>query len=272
MMRLSNSVLSVGAGIVCLILSCFVCQTRADNIQTLTDNNSSVSIDLSSQAGMYNWSVDGNNYLAQQWFWYRIGSGSAQSSIDTLTLGAVTNTGGSLLTTYFGTGFNIGLDLVLAGGSSGSGVSGMTETITINNTSGSSLPLSFFQFSHFILGGVNTVTLSGFHAGTLYDAYQTGDGGSVVGETDVTPSANEGETAIYPSTLTALNTTPGYTLDGNTNSTGNVTWAFEWDKNLAPGGSLEISKTLSLTVPEPSTVALLSVGLAAWAWRRQRRN
>ena len=48
---------------------------RADAVTfTLTDLNSSAQINDASQNGMFNWTVNGVNQLAQQWFWYRTGS------------------------------------------------------------------------------------------------------------------------------------------------------------------------------------------------------
>jgi hypothetical protein len=57
---------------------------------------------------------------------------------------------------------------------------------------------------------------------------------------------------------------------------GDVTWALEWDKQLT--GTFIISKDKNLSaviqpVPEPSTVALVGVGLAGLgyrAWRKRR--
>jgi PEP-CTERM motif len=245
-----------------------LCTVASAPAQTITSANSSVTVNPISQAGMNNWTVDGNNYLAQQWFWLRTGVGP-QLSLDNFALTGDTDTGNSLLLSYAGPGFTVGLNIILTGGAPGSGQSVMGETITINNTSTNSLPLSFYQYSHFVLPGVNSVVLSGSLPGTLNDAYQTGNGINV-SETDVLPNASEGEANVFPNTLNELNTIPGYVLNGNTTSVGNATWAFEWDRNLAPGGSLSISKTLSLTVPEPSTIALLSVGLAVWAGRRRR--
>src|SRR5271165_3106552 len=60
---------------------------------TLTDQNSTVLIDPTSQAGVYNWTVDGINNLYQQWFWYRIGSTGGQSSIDTISAPSITLSG-----------------------------------------------------------------------------------------------------------------------------------------------------------------------------------
>jgi hypothetical protein len=57
---------------------------------TLTDLNSSAQIDDAAQRGMFNWTVNGVNQLAQQWFWFRLGSTGGQTSIDALPLLAAT--------------------------------------------------------------------------------------------------------------------------------------------------------------------------------------
>jgi len=274
MTTLNKPLLAIYPAAALLALLSFATPCRADNIQTLTAENSSVSIDLSSQNGMYQWNVDGNNYLAQQWFWYRIGAATPQNSIDTLTLGTVNNTGNSLTANYTGTGFSLSVSYFLTGSTPGSGLS------AINNTTASPLDLHFFQFSHFLLGN-STVTLSKISAGPsagLYDeALQQGSGVTLNETVDTvnTPGANHGEAAIYPHTVNSLNGTPGYTLNDNTSAgPGDVTWALEWDKSLAPAGqvgsSLVISKDKNLTVPEPSAWILLSLGLGSVLLRRRR--
>src|SRR5208337_545666 len=73
----------------------------ATPIYTLSSGNSSVSIDLGSQAGMYNWTVDGQNQLNQQWFWYRVGSSGPEASIDTIGMPTVQTYGTSILDTTY---------------------------------------------------------------------------------------------------------------------------------------------------------------------------
>src|SRR5258705_5756150 len=62
----------------------------------LQDKNSTLSIDPTTQHGMYDWVIDGVNLAPvigavggdddyRQWFWYRVGN-TAEASIDTLTL------------------------------------------------------------------------------------------------------------------------------------------------------------------------------------------
>jgi hypothetical protein len=279
MNRLKNRLFPVCAATVSLVLLCGLAPVRADNIQTLSDLNSTASIDLSSQAGMYNWTVDGKNYLAQQWFWYRVGTAGLQLSIDTLTLTSYTNTGTSLTTIWTDPNnrFNIDLTYVLTGSAPGSGTSDVQESIAVDNLSSSnSLNFHFYQYSHFNLsGGHDSVALGKNGFGNYYLADQSGSGiqlqETVVTGTPSPPGAQEGEAAFYPQTLNNLNTVNGYTLnDNNSVGPGDVTWALEWDKNLAPDGTFTIGKDNSLTVPEPSVIALVSLGLAACVWRRRR--
>jgi hypothetical protein len=180
-----------------------------------------------------------------------------------------------LLTTYTGAGFTVSLNYTLNGSAPGNGSSHIGESINVANTSGNTLDMHFFQFSHFTLAGANTVTLGkGGIPNGFDEAYQTGGGGASLTEnvdTVNTPSASHGEAALFPQTLNELNTVPGYTLnDNSTAGPGNVSWALEWDKSLAPGASLLISKDKYLQVPEPAVVALVSLGLTVCALRRRR--
>src|SRR5207245_4856892 len=121
---------------------------------TLTDLNSVAQIDTGSQAGMFRWTVDGVSQLAQQWFWYRIGSSGPEASINTISP-PVNNqaTPRQLSTIYTGNLFNVRVDYMLNGSLPGSGRSDMNETITINNTSATALDFHFFQYSDFDLNG-----------------------------------------------------------------------------------------------------------------------
>src|SRR5258707_9537392 len=73
------------AAVAVILLAGFAASAHATTF-TLSDKNSSATIDPSSQNGMFNWTVNGVNQLAQQWFWYRVGSTGPESSINTLSL------------------------------------------------------------------------------------------------------------------------------------------------------------------------------------------
>ncbi len=126
----------------------------ATPIYTLSSGNSSVSINVGSQTGMYNWTVDGQNQLNQQWFWYRIGNSGPAASIDTISSPTASLlTAGILSTTYANARFSVNVLYSLVGGAPGSGASDLSEQILIHNLTGSTLSFDFFQYADFNLGG-----------------------------------------------------------------------------------------------------------------------
>jgi hypothetical protein len=68
---------------------------------TLTNDNSSATLNLTDPgSGMNSWTVDGQNQLSDQWFYYRIGNSGAAASVGTLPLSSFSQpTPGSLTTT-----------------------------------------------------------------------------------------------------------------------------------------------------------------------------
>ena len=123
-------------------------------LYTLSSGNSSVSIDVGSQTGMYNWTVDGQNQLNQQWFWYRIGNSGPAASIDTIRTPAASLLTASILsTTYANAQFSVNVLYSLVGGAPGSGASDLSEQISIQNLTRSALSFDFFQYADFNLGG-----------------------------------------------------------------------------------------------------------------------
>ena len=84
--RTGRVLCAVVTGLACYQLTCQA------QVVTLTDGNSLAQIDPHSQAGMFNWSVQGLNQLYQQWFWYRTDDG-LQHSIDTISTPTVVTYG-----------------------------------------------------------------------------------------------------------------------------------------------------------------------------------
>jgi hypothetical protein len=218
--------------------------------------------------GMNNWNLGTGNQLNQQWFWYAIG-GAAPTSIDQLP-GAVLNTSYSgannLTVSYVNSQVSINVDYVLQGVDPQN--ADMMEYIWIDNVSGSPVNFTFYQYSNFNLLGNNnnTVNISG-SPGAYTAAYQTSGGpGTGIAEVLVAPSANDAEAAVTPQTLGELGGSSYLTLDDHTSATGNVSWAFQWTATIGAGGELDISKDLGLEVmpvPEPSTLALIALGMGA---------
>jgi hypothetical protein len=187
-----------------------------------------------------------------------------------------------LTTTYVNpANYSVSVDYLLTGGpvlglAGGNAVSDIGETIKLANLSASPLPFHFYQYSYFNLFGVSfdTVLLGKNPRGLYNDALQQSFGGALT-ETVTTPGANHGEVAPVGMTLAKLNGGGPVTLDDFAGpfGPGAVTWAFEWDLDIAPGGSVIISKDKSLDailIPEPSVPALLGVGVSALALRRRR--
>jgi hypothetical protein len=264
--RLSMVALVVGAG-----------AGAHAQVVTLSDHNSVALLDPHSQAGMFNWSVDGVNQLFQQWFWYRVGATGLAHSIDTISTPTVATFGTrQVFTSYTSSTFSVEVDYLLTGSTAGSGHADMGETIKITNLSGQPLDYHFFQYSDFDLGGTpggQTVTLGKDLNNLFNEALQTGPAGTLDETTTVaTPGANHGEAAFFASTRTNLNTVASYTLNDVAGPVGpgDATWAFEWDLLIPAGGDVLISKDKLINVPGPGAASLLGLGLAGLARRRRR--
>jgi hypothetical protein len=250
---------------------------------TWSNGNSTAVVDMDSQAGMNSWTVDGVNQLAQQWFWYSIGSGSL-SSLDTLSVGTSSALASNIRrVTYAGPTLSASVTYTLTGGAPGSNTSDMGESIKLQNTGSASIDLHFYQYSNFHLGG-GTANYLQFVDTSAVDQTSSTMALSETAETAVIGDPNHWQGGVYPSLLTLLNSGGSLTLN-NSPAIGavplgpnNMSWAYEWDTTIPPNGTFLISKDKNIEavpVPEPGTFALVGLGAALCgtvALRRRNRG
>jgi hypothetical protein len=273
--RLLHSVV----GLFAFALACFIAAGASGSPIVLLHDNSQITLDPQLQDGVYQWQVDGKNYLQQQWWWYRIGPSGPEASIDTLNMvgpPVKTDANGdgkvdTAVIDYSDSQNRMALEFThsLRGGAAGSGVSDLGEQIVVHNTSGSSLSLHLYQYVHMTLSdGADSVEFGGTSL-----VMQTDGTGALYAEEVVTGRPQHHEAALLPVTLNNLNDSLATTLsDTNAAGPGDVTWAFQWDITIPANGTYIISKDKTLTVPEPATLALMAGGLTvAMVLRRRRR-
>ncbi|MGH8023480.1 MAG: PEP-CTERM sorting domain-containing protein [Limisphaerales bacterium] len=241
--------------------------------QTVTLNNagSVAAVDLGSNASMDYWSVNGvggQNQLNQQWFWYSVNGGAAQS-IDTIGGLSYTVSGddSGLTATYQNSVLSVQIAYTLQGSGVGSGAADLLESISINNNSSGAFNVNFYQYSNFNLlqNNQNTIGIIGSPGSYQSVVQTTTAGGNGIEETIDEPLANYAEAGAASSVMSDV--AAGNTLNGTMNAgPGNVAWAFEWTDSVGAGDNLNIykDKTLSITpVPEPASVAWLAMGMGA---------
>jgi hypothetical protein len=245
---------------------------------TLTNENSTVSIDTSSNAGLFDWVVDGADVAARQWYWYRVGASGGESSIDTLTqiAAALSDVDGDSLFdrltvryTNSVSKFTVQVQFTLQGGLTGSKASDAAEIITIKNVGTAPLDFHFFQYSDFDLSLGNDDIVSFLNAAT---AIQTNANGAYITTAVASPGSGF-EANLFPLTFMSLtNSTPTTLSNAVGPLTNNVTFAFQWDTTIAAGSSFIITVDQNaVMIPEPHSVLLTLAGLGVLGLARGRR-
>jgi hypothetical protein len=287
LMNLTSRIYSraVTRSLLCVLTLCGLAGPAAQHsvgaLFTLTDDNSVAQFDTATPSNNFNWFVDGNDQLAQQAFWYRVGN-VAEQSVHTLPIGVQgvsdSNFDGNpdtLFVRYNGAGFRIETRYVLDGGAPGSGASDMGEQISITNTLDSPMDFHFFQYADFDLGVADSALFTNVNSVRQFSP------GSELTETVVTPVPSHREIAFFPVTLNKLNDGLPTNLSdappvGTVFGPGDVTWAYQWDVLIQPGQTFQISKDKNLKagppVPEPAACSLLSLAAGIQLVRCRNRR
>ena len=249
---------------------------------TIADGSSEVNIDLDQGYGMYSWELGGKDHLEAQWFWYRVGDMEKEERVDTGTLSIEqkgttdTDFDGIDDAAYvrYGTAggaydFTIEITFILDAGADGK-MADIGEQINITNNGAEALQFHFYQYCDFDLNGTTDDTKAEITNGNTASQY---DGNVFMAETVETPKPGAYEVAYFDATLQSLTDGGETTLGGqNLLEDGNLTWAFQWDFELVPGGGFLISKDKRLQVPEPAALGLVLLGGGMVALKRRRRR
>ncbi len=263
---------------------------NATSVETLTDQNSTLTVDLGSDAGLSSWTINGINQLHQEWLWYRIGDTGPQHPLSDLVLSWSLASNGNrnpgnerLVAIYQDTpltqapNLEIELDLVLTGAPTGSPTSDLAATISIRNLKSSgNLNIHLFQYGNFDLSATPNDNTVGFPSAP--SVRQTDGATFVTAEMVTSPLPDTKQIAYADTIYQNLKNVQGYNLVASTGTlTGDVTWAYQWNLNVGAGGQATISQDTNFaqSVPLPASVWMgggLLVGIAFSAIRRQQRS
>ena len=262
------------------------------NAFTITSGNSSVD---GSMLGLSSWTVDGTNYLYAQNWWFNASSsvGSTPFNYELADYDATpTETAGgpnNLLQQFHVLGFDVDINYTVAGGVAGSGSSGLTENVTITNTTGGAGSFTLFQYTDFDLGGSPPYDSLANDVGNGTDSLNYGQndtisqitGNYVVQTNGAMTASEESVTVPFPS-LTSIGQAVGLeddlfdgTVTGTSSGdtfTGDAAWIWAYTFNIDAGDSVSISKALVLeTVPVPTAAWLFGSGLLGLVGVARRR-
>lgn len=265
------------AAIIAIISATFQVNAAVYN---LTHKNSTATYDT--DWGLTGWSIDGVNHLFYQTLFYRIGSSGPEtlvSSIPSPTQNSFLNIPNlSLLDlTYANATFSVRSSFQLVGQNPGTGRSSLSESITVQNLSSSTIDFHLFQYADFDLGGADLGQSLQFIPnsinGQYYQVVQT-DGTFTYTSTITSAgtSISHFEAGFYPSLISSLQDGNPTTLNDNPSAgVGDVAYGYQWTVSLAPNQAFQISK-LTTIVPEPSALALLGLSAVSLWVRRCSRN
>ena len=252
-MNLSKTVF---VGILIVMLATLGSLAHADAPITLTDimgPNTVVNIDPYTQAGIYEWLVDGTNHMRQNSYWFSVGSGPVTpvSSLEIVSINPAMDMMCDVQ--YSGPLVDIKITYMLMGMPSGSGQSDIAQIVEIINNTAAAQNFSLYEFVNLDLNGKALG-----QSGTLLNSSTLSQ---TEGATESQLSINEIPSIIEVGDAATLlaklnNSTP---FVANSNYEGDVAAVFQW--NMALGDSAMMSQDNALfngAVPEPASMTVFA--------------
>ncbi len=240
----------------------------------LSDGNSSVTIDPYSPSGVFEWTVELTNHMAQSSYWYRIGGEGIAAPLSALSIDHIDQSSTEAMVFYSGTDFSLQILYSLTGGDPGSGTSDIAETVMVTNKTGSAMSFHLFEYVNLNLLGTadgQTVAFDSDSASVFHSK------GTTIAQLSSIPGPNYWEIGEATALLNKLNNESFGDLSNVTTShSGDAAFALQWSRVIsAYGTSGAIGQDLLLEgapVPEPGSLVALLSGLGLIPALKRRRH
>lgn len=246
----------------------------SSQIFTLTDTNTSVTIDTQTSVGLFDWVVAGTDQVFSNTYAWRVGDSSIADAIQNLTQVSAVQTGNRFLDVGYVNntlGFRIDITYVLTGGATSFDMAEIVRVTNIGNNV--VLPFRLFQYNDFDLNSTpNNDTATRINSSQM----QQVDGALSLNVVSEGATPVPAFSQVGPLFFNTLTTTSGLNLDTvagggiGQNFSGNAAYGFQWNQNLGMGQSFTISTDKVAAVPEPGTMVALGLGAIALLRRRKK--
>ncbi len=243
-------------------------------IFNMSDGGSAVTVDAS-VGTVTAFVVGGTDHAFEHTYYLRNGDGGTASGLGSFTLDSFSQPMSHYLElVYSNSTFQIQIRYLLTGAAN---QGDLAESVVVRNISGQSASMRLFQYSDWDMAGTaasDTVT-------RLNSSTMDQSDGVVAANIAVhggTPIPDFTEMGVFPTIRANITGTNGYYLDTSAGNgigdsfTGDATYAYQWNQNLAPGGSFSMSTDRLVAVPEPGSMIALGFGAAALLARRRRKR